>query len=546
MDSKSIYADFILKHAPKVLTQIDRDEHSPTFGSCDRNFWHLKTRDFSSAILQQSGLALALLYATPFEGNMYYRNENVRAWALGTLRFWQKIQLSDGSFNEYYPNEHGFPPTAFTLFSTAEAYKVLAIKDEELVEAMKKTAKWLIGNVETKASNQEMASIAALCSLYSITRDNWIKEGLEAKLRAILKTQSNEGWFPEYGGADFGYLSVCFDMLAEYYRLSNDVTVLKPLEKALDFFQYFCHPDGTIGGEYGSRNTIYFLPGGLEVMINAGSTTAMMLKKHLFEQSGEPNYFQDSIDDRYLSHYVLHSFLRALAREQKMVPGKIDLPCFRVHEKFFPQAGLCTFNNGNYFCVIGLSKGGLIKAYKGDREVFTDYGYRIPREENRVAATNWLDQSYVFTKEANLMAVKGTFNSIKLQTSSPAKHVILRLASYLLGKSIIGSLKNKLIFIDEHDDVEFSRQVLLEENRIIIEDTITSSKPIPRLLSAGSQSLRHVASGKFYMASDLKMTDEIDLENVRETRIEKVMDFATEKEELTIDGEKLVPTPIHA
>ena len=47
-----MYRDYIRKKLPLVLTQIDRDRHSKTYGCCDRNFWHLKIRDFPSAILQ--------------------------------------------------------------------------------------------------------------------------------------------------------------------------------------------------------------------------------------------------------------------------------------------------------------------------------------------------------------------------------------------------------------------------------------------------------------------------------------------------------------
>ena len=102
-----MYSEYVLKMVPKVLTQVDRDKHSKNYGDCDRNHWHLKTRDFSSAILQQTGLTIALLYAIDFPGNVFYRKDVMREWAIGTVYYWKKIQLKDGSFNEYYPNEHG-------------------------------------------------------------------------------------------------------------------------------------------------------------------------------------------------------------------------------------------------------------------------------------------------------------------------------------------------------------------------------------------------------------------------------------------------------
>ncbi len=73
-----MYTEYILKTVPKVLSQVDRDRHSKTFGDCDRNHWHLKIRDFSSAILQQTGLTIALLYTVNFPGNVLTTVENLR------------------------------------------------------------------------------------------------------------------------------------------------------------------------------------------------------------------------------------------------------------------------------------------------------------------------------------------------------------------------------------------------------------------------------------------------------------------------------------
>ncbi len=306
-----MYTEYILKMAPKALSQVDRDRHSKNYGDCDRNHWHLKIRDFSSAILQQTGLTIALLYTVDFPGNVFYRKAAVKEWAEGTVRYWKSIQLRDGSFNEYYPNEHGFPPTAFSLYAMCEVYKRLGMQDESITGAFRKTAKYLVSHIEEKAYNQELASITGLYSAYTVLKEEWILEGLGRKLDRILKLQSEEGWFSEYGGADIGYLSVSLDMLAEYYWMSKDEKVLEPLHRVVDFLQYFVHPDASVGGEYASRNTVYFLPNGLQVMSILGNEAAEAMRQLLYSDSEKAFYFLDAVDDRYWSHYLLHSFLRA-------------------------------------------------------------------------------------------------------------------------------------------------------------------------------------------------------------------------------------------
>jgi len=107
---------------PRVLTNLDRDPHSPTFGSFDRNHWHYRIRPFSSAVLQQASLMLVHCYNTPFESNSYYNDDRIKRWAIASLDYWAKIQNRDGSFDEYWKGEGSFPATAFSTFAATECY----------------------------------------------------------------------------------------------------------------------------------------------------------------------------------------------------------------------------------------------------------------------------------------------------------------------------------------------------------------------------------------------------------------------------------------
>ena len=520
--TNSVYKDFILKNIPKIITQIDRDENSTTYGSCDRNHWHLKIRDFTSAILQQSGLALAIIYDLNFEGNIYYENINIKKWAKATVYYWAKIQLKDGSYNEYYPWEHGFPPTAFSLYGSCEIYKRLGMNDNNLISKFNNTGKYLINHVEEKAFNQEIASIAGLYSLYTITKEKWVLDGLNVKLERVMSLQSSEGWFPEYGGADLGYLSVALDMLSEYFYMSNDARVKEPLNNVIEFIQYFVHPDATVGGEYGSRNTTYFLPNGLEVMAEAGNKAANAIKNKLYGNTSDYNYFMDSVDDRYFSHYLMHSFLRAMEKESKFsgeTSNIVQLPYEYNHEKYFEESGLVTVRNNNFYAVVSLRKGGLIKVFKNDEEVFIDCGYRVDYGKGSVAATNWLDPSYKVNCKNKSCSVSGNFNKIGLKVSTPILHIGLRVVAFILGNKIISLLKKKIIFVDKHCDILFSREIKLEEDEIIIHDKFKSPSDV-NITRASNMSLRHVASGKFYMKSDLLMESGYNYYNVKELELE--------------------------
>lgn len=523
-----MYTEYVLKSVPKVLTQLDRDKDSKTFGDCDRNHWHLKVRDFSSAILQQTGLTIALLYTVDFKGNIFYHIDEVKEWAIGTVYYWKSIQLQDGSFNEYYPHEHGFPPTAFSLYSACEVYKRLDMQDDEVLKCFRKTARYLISHIEKKAYNQEIASITALYSAYTVLKEQWVLDGINNKLNRILKLQSTEGWFSEYGGADIGYLSVSLDMLAEYYWMSRDFRVLEPLNRIVEFLKYFVHPDGTIGGEYASRNTIYFLPNGLQVMACLKNESAFSMICDLFDNTKKDFYFLDAVDDRYFSHYLLHSFLRAIEKEKNIdfEQKAIQLPYMYNQEKYFEEAGIYIKSWENKYVIISVAKGGVCRAWFNGHACFNDYGYRVKMENKKVATTNWQNLDYTYSKKDNCIKVIGFMNKVSQKMSTPIMHLGLRIVSFVVGNKIIGFLKNQIILVNKKSDVYFERSIFLTNNSIIFEDLVKSPNQI-NLECAGCFSLRHVASGKFFSIADISKHSKKSYANVKHIRVRREYCFET-------------------
>lgn len=511
MTQADFYSALILNSTPRVLSQIDRDPHSLTYGSCDRHYWHYKMHDFSSAILQQAGLALAILYQLDFAGNIYYGNENVKEWATSTVRYWAKIQLKDGSYNEYYPSEHGYPPTAFTLFTSSQVYLRLGMEDPEIEKKIRKTATFLTAHAEQQASNQEMAAVLALYSAFQVIGDPDIETSYKDKLAQFLQTQSDEGWFNEQGGADIGYLSVTLDMMGEYYAQSGDDQIIEPMSKIVDFLQYFIHPDGSIGGEYASRSTTYFLPNGLEVASRLNMGSAVAMANHLFSGARSSAFLVEGVDDRYFSHYVLHSFVRALEKSLKNGEAEPIWPKLPFEVKktgYFPQSGLLAFNQDSYQAIVGLQKGGVIKVFSRGNLVYADCGYRMKWGKNTTTATNWQDSSYEWDFDGKCASANGKMNIISQKTPNTFWLLGLRVAAKMLGKKINTFLKKLLIHVDKHIDVKFHRDIFFEADSIVIKDSIRSNELI-QLEMAPTASLRTVASGKFFDASDLQVRNEM-------------------------------------
>ena len=113
----------------------------------------------------------------------------------------------------------------------------------------------------------------------------------------------------------------------------------------------------------------------------------------------------------------------------------------------------------------------------------------------------------------------------------------LRVISFLLGNKIIGFLKRKLIFVDQHCDIRFTRKIIWKEKQILIEDEFESDQEY-RLIHATNMSLRHVASGKFFGKSDLLDRKNKDIPRAKKVIVKTELDIAAER--ATYQNEKLV------
>ncbi len=522
------YKNYVLDNVPRLISQLDRDPSSPTYGCFDRNHWQYKIRDFSSIVLQQGTLSLALLYSNDFFGNIYYNNKKIYDWATASLRYWVSQQLRDGSFNEYWPNEHGYPPTVFSLFSSAESFTLLQnLMDENLVSdlqhAFGHAGKFISKNHEYGALNQEIASLAALQSTLIATGDKRLPDIIRNKRDRILEQQSPDGWFSEYGGADIGYLSVSLNYLAEYYRLSNDTAVLNSLKKMIDFLQYFIHPDGTTGGEYGSRNTEYFLPGGLEIVAPeyplAGSLGDEFLKK-----IDNPALLPRSVDDRYLSHYFLHSYIRALLNHKPRI-AEISLPMTKdPFVKIFSDSKIVVVKEDCYYAICNPLKG-VLKMYSDSEEILNDCGY-IAETGSDISVTNWLNPDTEVTINQRSVSACGSFFLAPRQViPSPLTHIPLRILSTCVGPKIILPLKKQMILKNKKMPVSFLRKITFLPGSVVIEDTITSNTTIRRLIPADGFSKRYVPSSKYFQGKELyRRPVDKSYRNIKRLVIEKCVD----------------------
>lgn len=303
-----IYKKIALSQVPRIMGLGDREEDSKTFGCFDRYYWHYKILDFANARFQEAALLLALLYFYNFSGNIFYKKEKVKRWLEGCINFWFSIQNRNGSFDEVYPNENSFVATSFSTYAISEAIRITNFSvNEKTQRSLLKAGKWLMNKVNLDVANQVAGSGAALFNLYLLTGEEKFKKGSEEKIDTLLKLQDKSGYFPEYGGFDIGYLSLCLSFLGRYYKTSGDERVVEPSQKAVDFIETMLNEDGSYNCEKSSRRTQYLYPYGLVIF-----KAEEVLKKHIkglwLNRIVNPQW----MDDRFclpLTIDYLHSYI---------------------------------------------------------------------------------------------------------------------------------------------------------------------------------------------------------------------------------------------
>lgn len=377
-----------LADLPRLLGSIDRNPFRSTYGCLDREYWHYRTAAFPSGMYQEGVLALAMVYAHPLPGNPWYGCTRVRQLAEAGIRFAARSSHPDGSCDDYYPLERALGAAVFSLVACARAYDMLRLDDPELLDWLRRRARWLVRHSETgRLTNHHALAALGLWYVARITGQEEFLQAASQKLQTVLAWQHPEGWFDEYGGADPGYQTLTIDCLAKLRRFwenwpgktwehwsQQNEEITQALARAVRFARWFLHPDFSYGGHYGSRGTRLFFPHGMELLAGEIAEAADLADGFLLSLEGPlaspsqrsptpvtpcPEAFSTCAllsDDRMLVHWPAH-----------LLDAYLDwTPCRAAHSAdsvvadsvFFAGAGLWVRRTPDSYTVVSTARGG--------------------------------------------------------------------------------------------------------------------------------------------------------------------------------------------
>lgn len=434
--------------------------------------------------------------------------EIINGWIGACLKFWSKSQRSNGSFDEYYPYESGFPPTAFSLYSTALVCQNRKF-DNSILLSMEKAVEFILLRPELQALNQEIVGLTA-CSIVKSLGGRIDDSRLNKRWDNLFLSQNIEGWFNEYDGADAGYLSVSCDALFDYFEIEHDERAIKAITKATDYIFHILAVDDSIPAMINSRNTDYILPYALTRTSPTNEQASSVIKR-LIRGIEKPTHYLHSVDDRYLTHYIYTSWYRCLPYLENINESTPIIS----KGKWFQNAGILALHNQDNSSVhIAAKKGGVIVKTENDGSITKNLGWRCKINKSLYSCTHWQepDSYYSLVKNDSHFTVEleMPLKKHRFLVPRPSLHIALRILSRIFGKKIIPILKNIMIFRSSKLKGFYRRKICVEDSEIKIFDSFYNLSHYT-WEKADWQSLRHVSSAGSFCKCEAQNKDDFEL-----------------------------------
>ena len=496
----------------RLLSEADRDPFSATSGCVDRRYWGWKLVDMPDATFQRNAQALAAVLVDP--ASPYHQDERVRAALDAAIVYTASIQRRDGSFDQAFPHERSVGATAFLLHALLEVADAALPELEpatgrRLDDTIARAAHFLARHDEQHGFIANHQAAIALAMHWSAVRCAEPRFAARAQscLRGLLGRQSIEGWFPEYGGADPGYQTLCLYYLALLHRRDPSLIPVPALTRALDFVSYFVHPDGTFGGEYGSRRTAIYYPGGI-ALLRQQFPIAAAISRAMAEsiRMGRTTTLAD-IDAGNLAP-LLVNYLLAHRAGLDVEACDVLIPWQAGASVDMRDAGLFVRSAGSYYSILGSTNGGVLKVFDTRARVVLcdDAGYVGQLEGGTLVTTQVTDRSHRVDVATSEIGVVATWCDVLHAVPAPSTWLLLRAASLsvLRIRGCAEMAKKLLVRLlmtrQRRRGIVLRRRVTFDPALVTIRDEITKS---PRLrfswLRGGVRfTAIHMASARYY------------------------------------------------
>ncbi|MCC0177447.1 hypothetical protein I4641_10710 [Waterburya agarophytonicola K14] len=445
MNDQNIFAREALAQIPKILTLLDRNPHSPTYGCFDRTFWQYKVIDFPAGMSQEFVYPLALAYHCNLPNNIFYQQSIIKEWVEAGILYAAASSHANGSCDDYFPYERAAGAAAFSLLACIESYTLMGLDNPLILDFFARRADWLAGHQESgRLTNHQALIVLCLELLGNLLSTKRWHESKQERLEQVLSWQNTEGWFIEYEGCDPGYHTLTISCLAQIYELNPDARLKKAIALAVELAAQFVHPDGSYGGEYTSRNTYNFFPHGFE-LVGKWLPAALNINDR-FLQGLKNGLGSCYADDRIIGHHTWN-YLLAWRDFVTIRPPLQPRPQGRFYLK---EGGILIDRRDNTELYIALNKGGVFKLFRDNKLVVSDTQFSLLVQQGKQLsnAVGHLVDNYQVELQEDRISVLGSLGWAKQKQMNSFNLIVLRVVMLSFGRffpNLIRSLLQKML-----------------------------------------------------------------------------------------------------
>jgi hypothetical protein len=431
------YAALVQAQVPRLLSQIDREPASPTYGCADREWWAWKFRDVPLGMMQTVAYPLALLWADRDLGGPLAGDPRILSWAVAAMEFACRRQHRDGSFDAFAPHEHDIGPTLGVAHGIAETLRLVRSaldrgQADRLLEALRRALDFAVPREERHGiiSNHLALFAVAMLDGAELLGDARYRARADGFIHRILAHQSAEGWYREYGGPDPGYETLALTHLSVFWQRSGDSRLLDSMRRSVAFLAHCVHPDGSLGGVYGSRHTSLYFPAGLEVLAPL-SPEAAAVARFLRSRLDSHRVVTPAVAEPHNLVPLTYAYLEAhRAARGRPLQQPVALPWQALAgSRPFPEAGLVVAGTRRAWVVVGASRGGVCRVFDRDagRAIGDDAGWLVREGRNRYASQVIGCGALVAGQPAGAIVCEARFARVRALPLTPVRLLALRI-----------------------------------------------------------------------------------------------------------------------
>ena len=268
------------------------------------------------------------------------------------------------------------------------------------------------------------------------------------------------------------------------------------------------------------------MPDGFEIVGKEVPLGLSIVDKYLEGLENGKNEFMN--EDKYF-FYDLINYLQAYIDFNEKRPGPIKRE--KDFEKYFKKAKIYVAKKGQYYAVISLAKGGVIKVFKGNKLVYKDNGFRGRTVGNEVIVTQLISKHKEEIKNGEII-VRGKFDKIKFKRPSVFSMIIFRvlLLSFAWNLKISSLAKDMLVKIlitsKKKEPFSFERRFKVSESGVEIKSIVRllGPKKLKELYLGTDHAVIRVPTSNYFQESNLLPW--INLNNkVQELNSKKILAF---------------------